>query len=481
MWRTLSTYLLLISLLLGFGAFAWLTRNPDSPAAARAEGWPVVGPLVGKVRSLYLPPNQPAEAVADDDLSEAPAPEPTVDRPLDLTAMQRAQANRTSSRRAGAMAWLGPGDQLLEQRRQGAALVEKIDAFQQVTVLERRGEWLRVRTDRRGEGWVRPVQRAAAGEPPLGNATEPPRPLPGQTPDPERLEAAMALLGVGGPAGEVGPYGLFTDVADAGLVTTFDRLAEGLDGAYRQRYGLTPRGSAAEAVVFFESERSYRRFQNRERSLVDLPAGGHAGYGLVAFYRGDRRRDELLSTLAHEVGHLLNRRALGPALPPWLDEGLADDFGACRIDASGKLDPSTLGGSTVREGSMVRYFGPPAALRLLTQFRDRGELLPLAELVGLDWEDFVRSDYRELYYSHSGFFVRYLLEGRHGPGFRTFLRQVAGGGAVGGGALTGSLGIDWSRLEAEFSTWLTELARAEAGYEGPTSDSSSRQIDGPSR
>ncbi|MEM7481996.1 MAG: hypothetical protein AAF481_12545 [Acidobacteriota bacterium] len=470
MSRAWPVYLALLVLVLALGGFVWLSRFPESPAVESAESWPLAGPWIAELRRGYLPPEPPEP---QREPAEGAAAEPVVPAgPIDLTGSQNAAGRipKPGDGDAGEL-WLGPGDRLYRGRSESSPVVAEVDAFSRVLVLERRGAWRRVRTDRRQEGWVRPIERARAGEPPLGNAPEPARPLPGQAPDPERLEAALDLLGVGGPAGEIGPYPLFTDVVDVGLVTTLDRLAGDLERAYFGRYGRSPRGQAREAVVLFDAERAYRRFQNLETPLVGLPASGHAAAGLVALYRGERRRDELHETLVHEVVHLLNRRALGPALPPWLDEGLADDLASCRIGPAGGLDISKLGGSTVTEGDRKRYFGPPATLRLLAYSLDRDALPSLAELTALDWQGFVRSDLRDLYYAYSGFFVRYLLEGEGGAladPFRRFLAAVSEGDSAAPASLWFALGREAASLDAGFAEWVRAEAAARADYEPPS-------------
>lgn len=455
-WPVYALLLVLLSLLAGF---AWLTRNPGSELAVRAEQWPLAGALVARLRRLYVPEQSPAErdgrsgqpaagsaAAGDDAGASAPPAEPA------------------------RMLWLAPGQTLRARPDAGAAAVGETDGYVQALVTGRSGRWRRVRLGA-AEGWVLPPERAP-GEPPLGSEPLPPRPLPASPAEPGRLAAAQRLLGDHAAAGRLGPYALLTDIADRELLGYFDRVASEVEPAYRRRYGLEPIGEPAETVVLFRHQAGYRVFQAREVRLRHLPAGGHAGYGLVALFTGERRREDTAGTLVHELVHLLNRRALGPALPPWLDEGLADDMADGAIAADGALDPARHGGAVerhrVRPGEiLIGYHGAVATLRRLAQAERAGELPSLARVTALDWQEFVVSPERELNYAVSGHWVRYLLDQPNselGAGFRGFLAAVAAGGPAAGEALRARLGRDWETLQAGFAGWVRAMAAARLSY-----------------
>ena len=157
-----------------------------------------------------------------------------------------------------------------------------------------------------------------------------------------------------------------------------------------------------------------------------------------------------------------------PALPPWLDEGLADDLGQAEIGADGELTPGRIGGSATRVGNTIDFSGGRAAAILLRDADERGELIELERLLELDWQGFVGSRDRSLHYAQSSFFLRFLLDGGDpelAAGLQGFLRDVAAGGTVDGEALTQRLGADWSELEVRFRAWVRMLADAveEAG------------------
>jgi len=494
--REWPVYLVVLLLLTLLGGWIAVSRYPDSPAVAAAEDWPLVGRWVGELRRVYLPPEAPdgwpeAKAGVDGDAADR---SPAGGGPGgDLTRASGPPRGRSleSLPPRGDVVWLAPGDPLRARPEAGAEVVVEAGAFTSVAVLGRSGRWRRVRLSGR-EGWVLPSERAP-GEPPLGRTPAPPLPLPAQAPDPARLAAARALLAgaAGAAAARLGPYALYSD-ADPALLAFLDRVGSAVEPVYVERYLRQPVGTAAETVVLFASEADYRLFQASEARLTSLPAGGHTSGGLVALWAGGRRRDEVATTLVHELTHLLNRRALGPALPPWLDEGLANDLAWGAIDAGGALDAGSLGGAVERDGLTVTYHGPRAALRSLAETHAAGGLPRLSDLAALDWEAFVRSPRRDRNYALAGFLVRYLLAGGDGaltPRFLRFLTAVAAGGPATGEALLGQLERSWDSLQRGFERWLVEEATAEAGYveraleetgDGAASGSSSRHATEPS-
>jgi hypothetical protein len=373
--------------------------------------------------------------------------------------------------------WVGPGTLLHAAPSRRAAVVATADRYTEVPVLRRRpaepeqgeerpAEWLWVRLDNR-EGWVRRVE-PPPGEPPLGRDPAPVLPVPALPPDPERLALARQLLGPGHTTGSLGPYLLVTDVADPELLARLAAVAEAVEPVYRQRYGLGLVGQPAEAVLLFDREVGYRTFQHAERALEGLPSAGHAGHGLVALFRQDRSWEELAATLVHELTHLLNRRALGPVLPPWLDEGLAEDLAWSRLGDDGRPRPGTFGGLYEVGERTVRTTGGLAvlsALGRLVESTDLGLAPTLEELVRLDWDAFVHTD-RQLHYRQSGLLIRFLLDGAGGelaPGFRGFLAETAAGEPLGAERLAAALGLPWPAIEARYRQWLEELGVAPSG------------------
>jgi hypothetical protein len=311
--------------------------------------------------------------------------------------------------------------------------------------------------------------------PPLGEEPLPPSPIAARPPDPRRLETALALLE--GPPRElsIGGYVLYHDLDAAAwheLEPAARTALEDLEPLYASRFGVAPMGRPAEAVVLLRSEEAYRELQLSVPEVGAAPTTGHAAAGVVALFAGSRSPREVGATLAHEVGHLLGRRALGPALPAWLDEGLADDLATEAFASRSGGDP-WAGWRTVSPGR-VDYGGPLAGLALLLRRLAAGELVPLEELVAMPREAFYSEPDRQRLYHQSAFLVRCLLEGPASPtaardaeAFRDYLRGIAAGGPVGGEALLEQLDTSWNRLELGFRACLL-LEGSRAGLDATT-------------
>jgi hypothetical protein len=418
----------------------------------------VVGPLAKELRRKGPAPFQvPPEETGEEELEEAEEP-------------PRPRLRRLPGARRGPVApipsdaqpegvervTVRPGIPLLAEPRPGAARLPSPSKVAILKVMERRPGWVKVQYGD-AAGWL-PDPKWTGTEPPLGSDPDPVRPVAGRAPDEERLARARARLAPPVAAGHLGSYLLYTDVRDAGRLAFLDRVAAGLEETYRSRYGVSPTGEPAEAVVLFAQEADYRAFLSQDTDLAEL-ASGHTGSGIVSVFDAGRAIGEVGSTLVHELAHLLNRRSIGPALPSWLDEGVADDLSQSRIDPAGRLLPGTLGGVTIRAGRRIEMHGARAALQSLIQTAVAGSLRPLPQLLSLEWGEFVRRN-GELNYAQSSFFIRYLLQGEQGalaPGFRAFLVAVAEGTPPDPELLREKLGRPWPVLEAGFRLWLLSL------------------------
>lgn len=327
------------------------------------------------------------------------------------------------------------------------------------------GAWVEVRWEKT-TGWVSLAGQAGGkdNQPLLGSAAEPTHPVAARKPEPGRLARARSLLGASSEKSakhaHLGPYLLLTDLKSPERIAFLDRIAGQVETAYRERYGRAPIGAPAETVLLFEREGAYRTYQDAEGALAGAEASGHSGYGLVAIWDGGRPTREIAETLVHEIVHLLNRRAIGPQLPPWLDEGIADDLAHSRIGDDGALFAETLGGTAFRAGARIQFFGARAALRQLVEAQGEGTAPSLPDLLAMPWESFVATG-ADLHYAQASFFVRFLLAGENGalaPAFRAFLNAVAEGGEPSAGALEKALGRGWPELEAGFRAWVVGLS-----------------------
>ena len=327
--------------------------------------------------------------------------------------------------------------------------------------------------------------RSGDRTPPLGNAPQPPLPLPGRPADIDKLEQARELFSGPEHRGALGPYAFFTDIDDAALISRLSSIADNLEAAYVERYGLVPVGDAAETVVFYREEAAYRELRDTWADIRESASSGLAGFGLAVSFLGGRPRPELARTLVHELTHFLNRRALGPALPAWLDEGMADDLALSYIDPSGRLIAGTLAGSRRDLDGHYELHGTLAAVAVLVRRLDRSEPV-LPDLLELDGGQLGAVSDSGLHYAASAFFIRCLLADECGTAsagaFTAFLAGVSRGESAQWTALLAKMGSSWSEIEERLRSYVREQAstvlldtEVVASYSG----SSSRQRSSP--
>ncbi|HVS16043.1 MAG TPA: SH3 domain-containing protein [Thermoanaerobaculia bacterium] len=445
MRREIAGWLLVLLALAALGLFVWVSRRPADPRLDRVAALPVIGAAIDRLRGRYLPPPPRSVRERERDTAAGPAG-PLAADPTEWV-------------------FVGIGAALRAAPRSEAPLLRRTLRLDQYPVLERAPPWVRVALRDGGEAWV-DLEAPRDRTPPLGEAPAPPGPLPARAPAPDVLALASGLLSEPHTERVLAGYLVRTDVDDPALLARLGERLETLERVYAQRYGVVPIGRPAEALVVFVREEGYRRFESRLPELRGVGTTGHASDGVAALFVGERRQREVLATAVHEVTHLLNRRALGPALPAWLEEGLADEMallGLARADGGG----SPYTGFLEVDGAVVRGSGPLAGLAQLLDRLEAGALVPLDEMVGQDWQDFRAGPRGRDLYNQSGFFLHYLLE-RDGPhplaeGFRSFLAAVARGEPLTGDALIASLGVGWAALELDFRVWLlAEGARAGA-------------------
>ena len=360
--------------------------------------------------------------------------------------------------------WLPAGSPLFESPDAASSRLGIIDALCEIEVLEQLGDWYRVHHDGR-LGWVQPdLPRHQMSL----DVFPDPEPLLVETPgfeiddSPRRVDLAQQALGLSAPNGQLGPWELLTDVGDPRLIGILDRIAAGLPTSYRDRYGVDPTPPADQAVAVFATEEAYRPFESAVTHLSSLGARGHTGGKLAALFVEDNRLEEASTLLVHELTHLMNRSVLGPAPPPWIEEGIANDMAYSRIDKAGRLRLGSVNGERVvygdrRTGVSIQYSGAVAALAELLRTRARRQGTPLKVLVQLDQGRFLDAD-RTRHYIESAFLVRFLLQaekGRYAAAFKGYLETLpAAGAASQGDQLAELLGTDWPRLERAFDAWL---------------------------
>ncbi len=414
--RELGSWLLVLTAVGALSLLAWVSRHPESPWLERATHWPLVGSGAALLRARLLPP--PAE----EEPPREPPPEPIV-------------------------IWIpfgGPTPAPASRPREIPDAAGRTPPFAV------------------GAGSPAAAPRAETA-PPFGREAEPTLPIPSRPPDAGRLARALAVLGGAARERRIGSYRLLTDVEDAELLARADKVAGALESVYAARYGLAPVGETREAILLFRDEAAYRTVQRDELELASVTeATGHAGHGLVALYRGSRAEDEVLGTLVHELTHLLTRRAIGPALPPWLDEGISEDLAMSRIDAEGRLEVDTFSRLVRRSGSEVTLSGGEAALRSLAEGPGRtSRSAGLERLLELDREAFVRPADAARWYATAACWVRFLMaEPDLRPRFLAFLAEIAAGAPSTPEELFHALGRPTEQVEIEFEAWVrSEIAR----------------------
>ncbi|MEE2777722.1 MAG: hypothetical protein VYE73_13285 [Acidobacteriota bacterium] len=297
------------------------------------------------------------------------------------------------------------------------------------------------------------------GPPPLGSEPALVLPLPGREADPERLSAAAGRLIDGGREARLGPYRLVTDVAPGALIEHLDVITSQVERVYAERYGLTPVGEAKETLVLFREESGYRAVQAEWGRIRDLASVAHTGYGMVVFYVGDLDPAVVGHTLLHELTHLLNRRSLGPALPPWLDEGIADDLAAARLDGEGRLHVADLSHGKIEYENRVELRGGLAGLDLLLVTQREGRAVPLGVLVRLEWGPFVGGPRSRLHYAESALLVRFLVRPTvRRQAFLGYLESVSRGESVAASTLEDRLGASWEEIEGAWRAFLLQQA-----------------------
>ena len=362
--------------------------------------------------------------------------------------------------------WLHSGQRLHREPSSRSITVAVIDVDIEVSVLDQRSDWLRVRLGSI-KGWINPSNQVIPL--PVRSFTSP------VSPDPNRLIRARSFLQSGDSTKNLGPFALYTDTQNLNLLAQLGAAAANISTAYRERYGIDPGQDAAEAIILFSRQEDYRTYERSEITLEPLGSYGHAGSGIATLFIGQQSPAETEAILIHELTHLLNRRVFGVYPAPWLEEGIANDLAYCRVDRSGRFHLESLGGKSVvidhpvylpggwsRVDQEVRLQGPKAALNLLRHRWQDQTALPLDLLLELVWEEYIDPLDRPSRYDESTFFIRYLLDGEDqqlAERFRAFLSLLASGEPADTAIFLKTLDRDWRQLEAGFGRWLIRRQR----------------------
>lgn len=399
------------------------------------------------------------------------------DRPTqeEEPVLGRSSASNFQAQEAAKTIELGPGSRLRLAPDLLSPLLEIVAESETAAILERHEGWVRVRYGI-WKGWVLESGRDTGL---LVSAAPPDRQ------DIVRLDRVREIMGDGARETTLGPYALITDLPDGRLDRRLDLLVATLAESYLERFGLDPGPPRGELIVIFDREGDYRQFEREDLRLAGMETQGYTSQALLsdadaaeapvvsiltATFLGRREPELLREILVHELTHMLNWRAVGPYLPPWLEEGLAEELAFSQVD-SGRLILGSWGGST----EIRMYTSAGGAHRLSTNLKGSRAALeallnawrtpyrPELELLSqLSWEMLVTPAGRSLLYAQSGLLTRYLLDGageEAASRFRGYLAGVADG-EIGSDALWSQLEASPRALENDFYRWMRRTALA---------------------
>jgi hypothetical protein len=218
-------------------------------------------------------------------------------------------------------------------------------------------------------------------------------------------------------------YRIFTNLSQRETVP-YGRHMDALFEQYDKRFsGLGDKQIERMPLYLFETEQQYNRFL-QEHDIDATHSGGmffvtHQLQGL-ATWTNSRSRRKTFEVLQHEGFHQFAWHAIGPNLPVWLNEGLAQYFEHAVLDEDGRM---SLGLT-----SRARIERVQAAI-------ERGDALPtitLMRITGKQWANVLRNnpDRANLLYAQSwslAYFLIHSSEGEHQPKLLDYLKRLAKG------------------------------------------------------
>ncbi|MGH9464350.1 MAG: hypothetical protein ACRD0X_01805, partial [Thermoanaerobaculia bacterium] len=284
-------------------------------------------------------------------------------------------------------------------------------------------------------------------------------------------------------------FRLLTDLASERQLRRLERIATALPAAYGSRFALEPGDLDASWVVLFSRRDEYARFAGSLAAAADRPLAGHALPGLAALPESGGP-EATAQLLVHELAHLLHRAAGLPPLPPWLEEGMANDLAFSKMDSAGRLALDTVSGSAFMSearlpvtivdlgaskqtarihppeeqiwgNEMFHYAGALASLKELVATVAARRATPLPALLSMPAAEFARGEGFAERYAQSAFFVRFLLDDarpHRAAAFRAFLAWTGAGRPATPEELARTLDASLSDLEPEFHAWLAMQA-----------------------
>jgi hypothetical protein len=206
----------------------------------------------------------------------------------------------------------------------------------------------------------------------------------------------------------------------------------------------------------------YCRFEDYRRSLGEnerLNAGRYDGLVLRAVLDAEAFwLPGVWRVIQHEGWHQYSHRVLQQSSPPplWLEEGLAEYFGAA-VWKDGKLHPGYVdAGAYVRRDKTI-VVQPGRLQRIRTRIQT-GQFRPLEQLVTMRLADWSQQT-NALNYDQVWSFVHFLLhadEGKRREALHAYLTDVLRDppkGSKGLDVFRSHFGRDLHQLQSEYETW----------------------------
>lgn len=218
-------------------------------------------------------------------------------------------------------------------------------------------------------------------------------------------------------------YRIFTNLSQRETVP-FGRHMDALFEQYNKRFrGLGEKPIERMPLYLFETEQQYDRFL-QEHDIDASHSGGmffvtHKLEGLATWVDARSRR-KTFEVLQHEGFHQFAWHAIGPGLPIWLNEGLAQYFEHAVLDEDGRM---SLGMTSRARIERVR-----AAI-------NQNDTLPIRTLMRVTTEQWARvlrnhPERANLLYAQSWSLAYFLIHGdggKHQPKLIDYLKRLSSG------------------------------------------------------
>lgn len=235
------------------------------------------------------------------------------------------------------------------------------------------------------------------------------------------------IVGVGTPADDLTVfasrhYHIHTNLSRSETVP-YGRHMDQVYAQFERRFAdYSPRNTGPMPLYLFRHQSDYLKFMQRHGIAAEGTGGmffvTHSLQGLATWTHG-HRRSQTLRTLQHEGFHQFAWNHLGPNLPTWMNEGLAQYFeDAVILDHGmelGLADPDRV-----------------ALVRDALKFRWSVHLDELMAMNSNQWTSTLRhdTDRSELLYAQAWSIVYYMIhgdDGRYVGSFEVYLRLLSEG------------------------------------------------------